>query len=245
MAGSQPPPRPGTVNTGERARSGYLYGRPGFEQWDAYWRTQDSAATQAEQRERDLIGMAGGGTLPGLGGGGMPTSTPGGWNAPSPTDQYGNYTGTVPDVSDIDASAANEAEFARARDVSGKIGRASLDSLRGLLGESGQLGGGAEVEGTRGLVETAAGEAGEVNRDQAIERLARGHQTALSNQQSRLTQRGQNMAAEESKARRLHEQTQSQAQRQFELLRMLLGRSQGRAQGSAQTGPSLRGQGLY
>ena len=152
----------------------------------------------------------GGRTMPGGGGGGG-TGTP------------------VGDIAPIDTTAADEAAFARAKDVAGQTGRASLESLRGLMGETGQLGGGAETQATRDIVESAAGQVGDVNREQAIQKSERGFQTALANQQAKLTQRGQDLGAQGNQAQLAmaqiqlqFQQAQAQSQRQLELLKLAL-----------------------
>ena len=167
------------------------------------------------------------GNDPFSGGGGMP-QTGGGYLAPGGGGGGGTIGGVAP-VGPIDTTAADEASFARAKDVAGQTGRASLESLRGLMGETGQLGGGAETQATRDIVESAAGQVGDVNREQAIQRSERGFQTALANQQSGLTQRGQDINAQEAQARLALAQTQlqfqqaqMQSQRQLDLLKLAL-----------------------
>lgn len=125
-------------------------------------------------------------------------------------------------IAPIDTRAADDARFARARDQAGMTGRASLNSLRGLLGETGQLGGGAEAAATRDIVQRAAGQMGEVGRSQAIQGSERNFQTALANQQAALTRRGQDIGAQEAQARLALAQTQLQSQRSLEMLRMAL-----------------------
>lgn len=155
--------------------------------------------------------------------GGIPSAGGGGFGG------GGGTIGGVAPVANIDTSAADAATFARAKDVAGQTGRASLESLRGLLGETGQLGGGAEVQGTRDIVQSAAGQVGDVNREQAIQGSQRAFQTALANQASGLTQRGQDIQSQEAQARLALAQTQlqfqqaqMQSQRQLDLLRLAL-----------------------
>ena len=231
-----------------RSRGGYEYGSAG-PQWDAYWRAKDSAAQQAEEaplrQARGLLDVVGGG---GSSGGGVgismsglqPAAGGGGGGTPAPGPQPpgagvgGVGTGStriggIAPVADIDTSAADAATFGRAKDVAGQTGRASIESLRGLLGETGQLGGGYEGQATRDIVENAAGQVGDVNREQAIQGSQRSFQTALANQQSGLAQRGQDINAQEAQARLALAQTQlqfqqaqQQSQRQLDLLRLVL-----------------------
>ena len=199
-----------------------------------------SAGGRVNEYTKAAMGGGGGGAsfeglLSAAGGGGAP-QTGGGFMAPG--GGGGGTIGGVAPVGPIDTTAADEASFARAKDVAGQTGRASLESLRGLMGETGQLGGGAETQATRDIVESAAGQVGDVNREQAIQRSERGFQTALANQQSGLTQRGQDINAQEAQARLAMAQTQlqfqqqqAQAQRSLDLLRLAL--SQAGTAGSA------------
>jgi hypothetical protein len=137
---------------------------------------------------------------------------------------------TVPNVGPIDQTAANAGIYAQAKDTAGQQGRASLESLRGLLGESGGLGSGAEAQGTRDIVENAAGQVGQVNRDLAATNAKTSLTTALANQQAGVTERGQDIQAQEAQARLAQEQAQlqfdnamAQQNRQLELLKLALG----------------------
>ena len=192
-------------------------------QWDTYNRDQDDAHARNLQRLRTTLTAVGGGGGGDIGGGDT-GDTGGGFLGPGGGGPGGGITpgSTIPSIGPIDTTAADEASFARAKDVAGQTGRASLDSLRGLLGETGQLGGGAETQATRDVVEHAAGQTGEVNREQAIQRSERAMQTALANQQAGITQRGQDIAAKEAQARLALAQTQLQSQRSLELLRLAL-----------------------
>ena len=193
-------------------------------QWDTYNQDQDAEAARSLQRLRSTVSAFGGGGEPGsagsVDGSGMVSRSGGG----GVMGGDGGITpgSSIPSIAPIDTTAADDASFARAKDVAGQTGRASLDSLRGLLGETGQLGGGAEVQATRDVVEHAAGQTGEVNREQAIQRSERAMQTALANQQAGVTQRGQDIAAKEAQARLALAQTQMQSQRSLELLRLAL-----------------------
>ncbi len=137
---------------------------------------------------------------------------------------------SVPGVAPIDMTASNNATYAHARDVAGQEGRSQVDSLQGLMGAAGQLGGGAQAQGLRDVVENAAGQVGEVNRGLAQTNAGQALEVAKANQASSLAQRGQNISAQEAQARIAQEQAQMQfnnmqmqSQRQLELLRMALG----------------------
>lgn len=202
-----------------------------------YWKTPDSLAmipnagvaaqagkaanayTQAANPSlAGLMAAAGGGGAPagGVGGavgGGGVTSGGSGISAGS----------QVPGIGPIDNTAANAASFGAAKDTAGKVARSSLDSLRGILGETGQLGSGAEVQGSRDIVENAAGLVGDVNRQSAITNSNQALDVAKTNQSAGITQRGQDIAAQEAQARLAQEQAALNSQRQLDLLRMALG----------------------
>ena len=186
--------------------------------------TPQSAATQAGQAANQFMTAAGGGNGGFGGGGGGAGSSFGGLLSAAGMGGSGGGGSIQPTaaVAPIDTTAADAAKFARARDQAGMTGRASLESLRGLMGETGQLGGGAEAAATRDIVQHAAGQMGEVGRDQAIQGTERNFQTALANQQSAVTQRGQDINAQEAQARLALAQTQLQSQRSLEMLRLAL-----------------------
>lgn len=85
--------------------------------------------------------------------------------------------------------AAREAAFARAKDQQGQIARSSLDSMRGILSETGRLGGGYEDAALTSVVNEAQGGLGEVTREQMIQDLA----DINRNEDRALTRRGQDM----------------------------------------------------
>ena len=198
---------------------------------DPYKAGQDKAAYISSMLGSLGLSLQGLQQAGGGGGGnfGMSTAQP---IAPAPS---------APDIGPIDTSASDRATFGRAKDVAGQTGRASLDSLRAVLGETGQLGGGAESQGVRDVVENAAGQVGEVNREQAIQGSKRAFETAQANQAAGIAQRGQNITsavaqrgqdvqAQEAQARLAQQQANIQFQqqmsagnRQLELLKMVLG----------------------
>lgn len=128
----------------------------------------------------------------------------------------------VPGIGPIDNTAANTAAFTQAKDQAGKIGRSSLESLRGLLGETGQLGGGAEASATRQLVQDAAGGLRNVRNEQAITGSNQALDIAKTNQAAGITQRGQDINAQEAAARLALEQNQLAWQRYQSMLAMAL-----------------------
>lgn len=216
--------------------------------WDDYYRGQAQKAAGAGTAARVYREAAMGGLF-GAGGSISPAPSPsfaglqaaggilGGYDGAGSTSRAsagtmaggGRIAPIDTSVAPIDTSAADAATFARVKDRVGLTGRASLESLRGLLGETGQLGGGAEVQGVRDIVEHAAGQVGDVQRAQAIQGAERSYQTAAANQQAALTQRGQDIGVQDAAARRALAQTQLQfqqaqmhSQQQLDLLRLAL-----------------------
>ena len=176
-------------------------------------------------------GLFGGGGFGGGGDGGGGTAFGGGGGAGYPS--AGSRIGSI---GPIDMTASNAATFGRAKDVAGQTGRSSLDTLRAVLGETGQLGGGAEAQGVRDVVENAAGQTGEVNREMAIQGGRQAFDVARTNQAAGITQRGQDIQAQEAQARLAQEQAQimfqqqmAKSQQQLDLLRMVLGQAGGGA----------------
>ena len=162
-------------------------------------------------------GGVGGGTAGGPGGGGA---------------GYPAAGSRIESIAPIDMTAANAAIYGRAKDVAGQTGRASIDTLRGVLGETGQLGGGAEAQGVRDIVESAAGQVGDVNREIAIQNARQGLDVARTNQAAGITQRGQDIQAQEAAARLaqqqaniMFQQQMAKSQQQLDLLRLVLGQS--------------------
>ena len=100
-----------------------------------------------------------------------------------------------------DMTASNAATFGRAKDQAGQTGRASLTSLRDELGVSGMLGSGAEVQGVRDITQNAAGQLGEVTRDQAVNDSSQKADFAKMKYQGDISMRGQDVQAQGDMAR--------------------------------------------
>lgn len=141
---------------------------------------------------------------------------------------------TIPGITLPDQTAATDARFATAKDRVGKIGRASLDALRGELGASGMLGGGAEAQAVRDVVQSGAGELGQVSRDEAMKQADLAADFAKTSYGGSITQRGQDVAAREAEARLAQEkelansrmsfeQQQLKSQQQLQMLQLALG----------------------
>lgn len=222
----------GLQNLQSSAPAGYTYDPVQM----AYVHSPTQAGQAANQFTTAAMG-GGGGTNPlsslsssmgglqaaaGIGGsgGGATAMTGGGVTANGAGINPGS---AVPGIKPIDNTAANNAAFGAAKDTAGRTARASLDSLRGILGETGQLGSGAEVQGSKNVVENAAGLVGDVNRQNAVTNSNQALEIAKANQSSGLTQRGQDIAAMEAKARLAQEQAALQSNQQLQMLQMALG----------------------
>lgn len=93
-----------------------------------------------------------------------------------------------------DASAANAASFARAKDQAGQIAQSALQGLRSSLGGRGLLGSGAEFRGTGNIAAKGMGQLGDVNREQAIQNAAAAQDFAKTAYAGDITQRGQDIS---------------------------------------------------
>lgn len=100
---------------------------------------------------------------------------------------------TMPDPTAMDAQ-----QFARAKDTVGQTGRASIDALNGELGASGMMGGGAQVQGTRDVVNAGQEQLGKVASDQATANAATAADFAKTGYEGAIAQRGQNIQASEA-----------------------------------------------
>lgn len=157
-------------------------------------------------------GASSGSAASAFGGGGSaaPSGAPGGGG--------GGVTGggRLPSLSLPDQSAGTAAAYATAKDQVGKAGRASLDSLRGELGASGMLGGGAEGQLTRDVIQGSEGQLGQVSRDQASKGADLSADFAKTNYAGGITQRGQDVSSQEAQARLAQEARLADAQLSFQ-----------------------------
>lgn len=166
-----------------------------------------------------LASISGGGGLTGgagsFGGG---TSSGGFTSGGGSVNPAGGITAgsRLPTLQMPDQSAASRAAFATAKDRVGQTGRASLDALRGELGASGMLGGGAEGQLVRDTVTKASGELGQVSRDQASKEADLAADFAKTNYTGGIAQRGQDVQAAEAQARLAQEQRLADATLNFQ-----------------------------
>lgn len=161
-----------------------------------------------------------------LGGG---AGTPNGGGAPPANGGVPQINGGTPlaDVAPVDQTAADAATFGKAKDQAGQTGRSAIDSMNGLLGATGQLGSGAQVQGTRDVVENAASGVNDVTRANAVNTAQSDLDVAKTNQATKLTERGQDISAQQAQAQLAMEQAQLNSQRQLAMLQQILGFSGG------------------
>lgn len=176
-----------------------------------------------------LSGIAGGGLGPlsaaaGIGGGSIGVGgagTPGVVGAGTGGPVSGGAG--IPGIGPIDTSAATSAAFGAAKDQSGQEANASLKSLQGLMGAEGLSGSGMEAEGEKGIVENALGEMGSASRANATTQANNALDLAKTNQAAAITQRGQDIAAEEANAQLAEQQAALQAGSSLNMLKLALG----------------------
>lgn len=171
----------------------------------------------------------------GVGGAGSSTATSGLTGGSGGVSGISGGTGTgvpnisggtpISDVKPVDMSAANAATFGAAKDQAGQTGRAEIDSMNGLLGATGMLGSGAQVQGTKDIVEQAGQGANDITRQNATTTAANDLDIAKTNQATQLTERGQNISAQQAQAQLAMEQAQLNSQRQLAILQSVLGGS--------------------
>jgi hypothetical protein len=160
------------------------------------------------------------GGLSGFGGG--TGSTSGGGYTGSTSGTSGSGTSGVtggarlPTLQLPDQTAGTNAAYATAKDKVGASGRASIDALRGELGSTGMLGGGAEAQSVQQAVTGANAELGQVARDQAGKSADLSADFAKTNYVGGVTQRGQDVSASEAAARLAQEQRLADANLSFQ-----------------------------
>lgn len=103
-----------------------------------------------------------------------------------------------PGVSQEDRTAAENAEFSKAKDVVGRTGRASLNALSGEMRARGISGSGINAQGIANAVDKASGQLGNVGLTNAIEALKRQAQISDENYAGGMQQRGQDIGYNEA-----------------------------------------------
>lgn len=159
-------------------------------------------------------------SLPGgFGGGNVDTTSVGGAGTPGVVAS-GSY---VPGVAPIDMSGAESAAFSKAKDTAGQAGRASLDALRSEMAASGLAGSGQESAGIEKIGESALGQLGDVARSNATNEVNTNLDVAKTNASNAITQRGQDIAAQEANANLAMQQNALKVNSSLDMLRLALG----------------------
>jgi hypothetical protein len=185
------------------------------------------AGTDVNQFTTAALGNGPGGTsltssLNGLGTAAGVTGSGAGVAAPA-TGGPVSAGAAIPGVGPIDTSAATSAAFGAAKDQSGQEAQGALASLRGLSAASGLSGSGMEAEGEKGIVENALGEMGSASRANATTIANNAETNAQGNQAAAITQRGQDIAAEEANATLAQQAAALKSQQSLQMLQMALG----------------------
>lgn len=205
-------------NLTKSAPSGYEYDPVAMQ----YQRTPTSAGTRVNQFDTASLGGSIA-SLTGLASGasGTPGAATGGstgvFGAGNPSGAVSAGAGVAaPQLAD--PTASNNAIFAAAKDKVGQLSRSSLDSLNGELGAQGMLGSGAQVQGARDVIQSGAGELGQVTRDLASKNADTANDFAKTAYEGNITMRGQDVQAQEAQARLALEARQQN----FQLLNTIL-----------------------
>jgi hypothetical protein len=104
-----------------------------------------------------------------------------------------NGSGGPTQISLPDQSAAESAAFGAAKDQTGQETSGALTGLQSALAGRGMLGSGAEIGGTAAVINKGQGELGAASREQATNHLANQLDIEKANQGAAVSTRGQNM----------------------------------------------------
>jgi hypothetical protein len=99
-----------------------------------------------------------------------------------------------------DTSAAQSAEFARAKDLAGLTARGALTGLAGAMAGRGTVGSGVEGRGQQAVINTGQQQLGEVGRQQAITGAELAQKQAEMAYQGGISQRGQDIGQQTAQA---------------------------------------------
>jgi hypothetical protein len=124
-----------------------------------------------------------------MGGGATPARETGGFQA-QPNERL-----AIPDT-----SAAQSAEFARAKDLAGLTARGALTGLAGAMAGRGTVGSGVEGRGQQAVINTGQQQLGEVGRQQAITGAELAQKQAEMAYQGGISQRGQDIGQQTAQA---------------------------------------------
>jgi hypothetical protein len=188
-------------------------GAPDGYKWDSvqgkYVRTAASYGADASDYTKNAMqGLAAATSAPSTGGYNPGTTWMGSAQVAAPTiGAYGSGGGnaytpppTTPQIQAPDMTASNAAAFASAKDTVGKTSQAALQSLSAEMARRGILGSGSETRGMERVFNEGQGQLGDVSRQQAINQAALAEQNALAGYQGGITQRGQDIGAQEAAA---------------------------------------------
>lgn len=125
---------------------------------------------------------------------GLTAAVGGGVQAPTGTQGGASTAHLAP----VDTSAAEAASFGKAKDQVGLESTGALAGLRSALGGRNLLGGGLESRATTQAATSAAGQLGDVSRQQAVTRADEAQKNAATNFTGDITQRGQDFQKEEA-----------------------------------------------
>lgn len=183
--------------------------------------TTMNAFLNGNQALQGLTGAPGAAGTPG--GGGTGVASVGGGVAPGGSPGGGISGGAnIAAIAPPDSSAATNAAFAGAKDQAGQLSRASLTSLNDELGASGMVGSGAQVQGTRDIIQSGAGQVGQASRDLAGKKADQAADFAKTTYQGELTQRGQNIQAQQAQAQLALQTNNANWQHQMQQQQMLM-----------------------
>jgi hypothetical protein len=101
-----------------------------------------------------------------------------------------------------DTSAAQSAEFARAKDKAGLVARGALTGLEGAMAGRGTVGSGVEGRAMQGIINEGQQQLGEVSRQQAMTGAELAQKNAELAYQGGIQQRGQDITQSEGAASR-------------------------------------------
>lgn len=107
-----------------------------------------------------------------------------------------------------DTSAATGAAFARGKDQAGSTARAAVNALNDEMGSANMLGSGQEGTQLRQITEHAAAGSNELTREQAIQDATNANDNARMTYQGNITQRGQDINAQQQAAQRQQQMVQ-------------------------------------
>lgn len=191
-------------NLDKSAPPGYQYDRVQMRYVPILGSATDALAQRA--RQQGIIDQLLSGFGAGSGGSAAPVSYPSAIpSAPAPPmvlPSGGTMAERIPTVALPDDSAAQAANFARAKDQVGQETAGSVTALRSALAGRGLLGGGMEVKGTSNILGRGQGELGDTTRTNLTNEAKRIDDFAKLGYQGAIEQRGQDITTSEGAANR-------------------------------------------